>query len=202
MGFHYFLETHHWMMVKQEMNFGPFQGTSFTVITLNRETNCTYREKNHSQFHFEKYIDVIRTTHTNLDVMYWNIEGNRDPSYSWTRVHTIHHIGQELPDGLTWSGERLTKKQTTSRPDQFGPETWKDMSEATQQKKRTIEKPKLGSARRLRGIHFIDPAGADFKETIRNARKKLEVPMPAAMPCKIRRRTCKELVANLDAPKT
>ena len=52
-GFHYFHETHLQMMVKQEMNFGPFQRTSFTVITLNRESNCTYREKNHSQFHFD-----------------------------------------------------------------------------------------------------------------------------------------------------
>ena len=40
-------------MVKQEMNFGQFQGTSFTVITLNRESNCTCSEKNHSQFHFD-----------------------------------------------------------------------------------------------------------------------------------------------------
>ena len=31
--------------------FGPFQGTTFTVITLNRESNCTCREKSHSQFH-------------------------------------------------------------------------------------------------------------------------------------------------------
>ena len=38
-----------------------------------------------------KYIDVSRTTHTNLDVMqerriddYWNIDGSRDLSDSWT----------------------------------------------------------------------------------------------------------------------
>ena len=60
-------------------------------------------------------------------------------------------------------------------------------------KKWAIGKPKLGSARRLRGIYFIDPAGADFKETIRNARKKLEVPMSAAMPCKIREKRSRSL---------
>ena len=54
----------------------------------------------------------------------------------------------------------------------------------------------------MRGIYFIDPAGANFKETIRNARKKLEVPIPAAMPLQDQGRTYKELVANLDAPKT
>ena len=34
------------------------------------------------------------------------------------------------------------------------------------------EKPKLDNARRLRGIYFIDPEGKEFKETIRNARRK------------------------------
>ena len=28
-------------------------GTTFAVITLNRESNCTCREKNHSQFHYD-----------------------------------------------------------------------------------------------------------------------------------------------------
>ena len=31
--------------------FGPFQETSFSVITLNPESNCTCRKKNHSPFH-------------------------------------------------------------------------------------------------------------------------------------------------------
>ena len=38
------IETHLGMMVKQKMISGPFQGTTFTVITLNRESNCTCRE--------------------------------------------------------------------------------------------------------------------------------------------------------------
>ena len=46
------------------------------------------------------------------------------------------------------------------------------------------EKPKLDNARRLRGIYFIDPEDKEFKETIKNARKKLETPMAPAMPCK------------------
>ena len=31
---------------------------------------------------------------------------------------------------------------------------------------------------------FIDPEDKEFKETIKNARKKLETPMAPAMPCK------------------
>ena len=36
----------------------------------------------------------------------------------------------------------------------------------------------------LRGIYFIDLEDKEFKETIKNARKKLEPPMAPAMPCK------------------
>ena len=46
------------------------------------------------------------------------------------------------------------------------------------------EKPKLDNARRLRGIYFIGSEDKEFKETIKNARKKLETPMAPAMPCK------------------
>ena len=47
------------------------------------------------------------------------------------------------------------------------------------------EKHQLDNARKLRGIYFIDPEDKEFKETIKNARKKLETPIAPAMPCKI-----------------
>ena len=47
------------------------------------------------------------------------------------------------------------------------------------------EKLHLENARKLRGIHFIDPEVNEFKETIKNARKKLETSVAPAMPCKI-----------------
>ena len=37
----------------------------------------------------------------------------------------------------------------------------------------------------MRGINFIDPKDKAFKETIKNARKKLETSVAPAMPCKI-----------------
>ena len=36
-----------------------------------------------------------------------------------------------------------------------------------------------------RGIYFIDPEDTEFKETIKNARKKLETSVAPAVPCKI-----------------
>ena len=86
-----------------------------------------------------------------------------------------------------WSGGRLTKSQTTSRPDHLWPELWRGMSKnakAREKHKWVIEKPKLDNARRLRGIYSIDPEDREFKETIKNARKKLETPVAPAMPCK------------------
>ena len=47
------------------------------------------------------------------------------------------------------------------------------------------EKLHLENARKLRGVYFIDPEDMEFKETIKNARKKLETSVAPAMPCKI-----------------
>ena len=45
------------------------------------------------------------------------------------------------------------------------------------------EKLHLDNARKLRGIYFIDPGDKEFKETIKNTRKKLETPIALAMLC-------------------
>ena len=140
-----------------------------------------------------KYIDVSLTTHTNLDVKqekriddYWNIDGSRDLSDRWTGFTQSTLLEEKPPDGYMWSGERLTRQQVTSRPDHLWPELWLKLGRNAKKEKRkwSKEKPKLDNARRLRGIYFIDPEDKEFKETIKNARKKLETPMAPAMPCK------------------
>ena len=68
------------------------------------------------------------------------------------------------------------------------PDLWKFMSDAAKKKAKqrwAIEKPKLNNARQLRGIFFIEPEDVEFRHIIKNARRKLEIPMPAPMPCKI-----------------
>ena len=52
------------------------------------------------------------------------------------------------------------------------------------------EKLNLENARKLRGIYFIDPEDKEFKDTIKNARKKLETFMAPAMPFKIMKKNC------------
>ena len=142
-----------------------------------------------------KYIDVTRTTHTNLDVKqekriddYWNIDGSRDLSDPWTGFTQIILLEEKPPDGKMWSGGRLTRKQLTSRPHHLWPELWKSMGKHAKLKEKqkwSNEKPQRDNALKLRGICFIDPENKEFKETIKNARKKLETSVAPAMPCKI-----------------
>ena len=117
---------------------------------------------------------------------YWNIDGSRDLSASWTGFTQFTPLSERPPEGYTWSGERLTRKRTTSRPDSVWPEIWKDMSDASKRKEKqkwAIEKPKLDNARRLRGIFFIELDHEEFKRMMKNARGKLDIPMPAAKLC-------------------
>ena len=105
---------------------------------------------------------------------YWNIDGSRDLSDSWTGSTQFTLLSEQPPDGYVWSGRRLTKRQATPRPDYLWPELWTKMArnaKLREKQKWAIEKPKLDNARRLRGIYFIDPEDKEFKETIRNARK-------------------------------
>ena len=91
---------------------------------------------------------------------YWNIDGSRDLSGSWTGFTQFTLSKEKPPEGYMWSWERLTKRQATSRPDHLWPELWRGMSknaELREKHKWAIEKPKLDNARKLRGIYFIDP---------------------------------------------
>ena len=83
-----------------------------------------------------KYIDVSRTTHTNLDVFqesriddFWNIDGSRDLSDPWTGFTQFTLLEEKAPDGYMWSGERLTKRQASSRSDHLWPESGRNCQE-------------------------------------------------------------------------
>ena len=74
------------------------------------------------------------------------------------------------------------------------------MSDAAKKKatqRWAIEKPKLDNARQLRGTFFIEPNDDEFKLTMKAARRKLEVPMAAAMPCKIPMKSSGETHRNI-----
>ena len=146
-----FKMTQHGMMRKLKMTSGLLREISFVAITWNPESNCTCRKKNHFLIPL-KYIDVTRTTHTSLDVLlekhvddYWNVDGERELSVDRASQDFIL-LNESPPEGYTWSSERLTRKQTTSRPDKVWPDMWKHMSDAAKSKakqKWAVKKPKL-----------------------------------------------------------
>ena len=154
-----------------------------------------------------KYIDVTRASNTSLDVMleeniddYWNVDGDRELSDMWTGFTKFTVLNEKPLDGCSCSG--VTDKKT-SRPDTLWPWIWKVMSDASKRKekqKRAIEKPELDNARKLRCVYFIDLDDGEFQEIVMNARRKLEVPMPAAMLCKIQlevyRENCRVRIEN------
>ena len=155
-----------------------------------------------------KYIDVSRTTHTNLDVKqekriddYWNIDGSRDLSDSWTGF-TQFTLEEKRPDGYMWSGGGEFYEKTAdiqARPDHLWSELWEKMGKNAKLKEKqkwSNEKLHLENARKLRGIYFIDPEDKEFKETIKNARKKMETSIAPAMPCKIVWKNCGSGASN------
>ena len=147
-----------------------------------------------------KYIDVSRTTHANLNVKqenriddYWNIDGSRDLSDLWTVFTQFTLLEEKPPDGYMLSGWRITRRQLTSRPDRLWPENWEKVGKNAKLKEKqkwSNEKFHLENVRKLRGIYFIDSEDKEFKETIKNARKKLETSVAPAMPCKNYEKLC------------
>ena len=140
------------------MVFGPCQEASHTPVTLNRESNFTRREE---PFPFPlKYIDVTRTTHTNLDVKeekriddYWNIDGSPDLSDPWTGFTQFALLGGRPPDGSLWSEEEIiTRNQLTSRPDHQWTDLWKSMGKHAKlkEKQKWSDEKILSSTRRIR----------------------------------------------------
>ena len=149
--------------------FGRSKVTSSIVTTLNLGFNCTCRRKKHSLL---KCFDFTRSTHTDLDVLqgkrsddHWNVDSSKHLSDSW-RGFTQFTLLKEKPlKGDMWSAKRLTKIQTTTRPDHL----WPDVRQCSKNERNLLYRTD----------------DEEYKEILKkNARRKLERPMAPTMPCK------------------
>ena len=103
---------------------------------------------------------------------------DRNLSDSWTGLTKFTVLNEKPVEGHVWSGRRLTKIPATTRPDHLwtisgqkcGLACEKRLIEEEKQR-RTIDKPKLDNAGKLRDIYFVDPDDGELKETVENARK-------------------------------
>ena len=133
------------------------------------------------------------------------IDVSRNLSDLWTGFTQFTLLEEKSPNGYVWSGERLTRKQLTSWPDYLWPELWEKMGKNAKLKEKqkwSHEQLHPDNARKLRGIYFIDPEDKEFKETIKNARKKLKTPIALAMPCKNMKKNCGSGASNKIKNKT
>ena len=193
-GLFHNLKTHFRLPVKLWTISGPCREASYTAITLNPESNFTRREKNHSLFHWntltypELLIRIWMSSRRSALIIIGTLMALETCQIPWTGFTQFTLLDEKAPDGFTLSGRRLTIKQLTSRPDHLWPDLWKSMGKNAKLKEKqkwSEEKIHLDNARKLRGIYFIDPEDKEYKETIKNARKKLETSVALAMPCKI-----------------
>ena len=175
------------MMRKRKMTSGRAQETSLKRVKL-------YMPKEETFLILTKYIDVTRTSHTSLDVMMekhieddWNVDGKRiiwcvdtlhkihliERKATW-RIYMVRGDAQEnkLPLVLTMYGQirgRICLMQRKRKKNKDGlsrhqnstmPDNWEEYSLSNQ----TMNISSTSS---------------------KAARRKLEVPMPAAILCKI-----------------
>jgi len=140
-----------------------------------------------------KYIDVMRVTYTNIDDKaehnisdIWCIaEADVELSLSW--IGTIHFsiLRPQPPDGYKLVMGRLTRTQTTNRPDNIWPAQRQLMSKKLREtaiKEWEIEKRKREEARAHRGIHFVPSSEVEIFNKITDAKAKYAQPDAPAMP--------------------
>ena len=120
-----------------------------------------------------------------------NVDSCKHLSDSWRGFTKFTLLKEKISKGIyiyIFCGpvRRLTKIQTTTRPDHVWPKVWTQIGKAAQKREKqewAKEKPELDNARELKGIYFIDPDDREYSEILKNARRKLERPVAPSMPC-------------------
>ena len=118
---------------------------------------------------------------------YWKIDGSRDLSDPWTGFTQFTLLEKRPPNEKRWSGGEINEKPADIQARSFMARLWEKMrknAKLKEEQKWSNEKLHLHNARKLGEICFIVPEDKEFKETIKNARKKLETPMAPAVPPK------------------
>ena len=136
---------------------------------------------------------MLRGQQTELDVAQekriddcGNVDEDGRLSDSWTGF-TKFTLLKTPPKGYMWSGRRRPKIQTTTRPDHVWPWSVVQDWESRSKKRKTRIGNRETETRHCtnsRGNCSFDPDDEEYKDIIKNARRKLERHVAAAMPCK------------------
>ena len=168
------------MPVKHEMISGQFRETSKTAITLNQEWNF-YTPREESFPLPLNCIDVMRVTHTILDVMqgsriddYWNIDGSRDLSDSWTGFTQFTLLNENLQTDICGPevDERNGKQhQGLITCGQISGEVCQRSQKWRKSKISQVEHRSSKMPEGWQEFISLNPRIMKFKEIIKNARK-------------------------------
>ena len=112
----------------------------------------------------------------------------------WKVIWWVHMVEVETCEEIN----NLSSRQCMAR----FVETHVHASKKKAKQRWAIEKSKLDNARQLGEIFFIEPNVEEFKLTMKAARRKLEVLMPAAMPCRIPIKSSGKTYRNIGKRKT
>ena len=176
-------------MVKPKVIFGLSQEISFPVIMWKPESNCTCRLKNHSKFHCNTLTlprrwmwcrrNILTITGMLMEEETCRIHGqvSRD-SFYWMRSHLMDIHG---PGGDWQENIRLQDKTMCGQK-----------SGNTCPMHRNAKRSKSGLSRNQSSIMPEDYVVftswilkmRNSRTSWKNVRRKLEISMPAAMPCK------------------
>ena len=171
-------------------DFWSMSGSLNTAITLNPESNFTRREKNHSLFHWstlmspELLIRIWMSSYKNALMIIGTLMA-LETCLILGRFHTICFTRWKSSWRMCLVRGETNEKTAYIQARSSVVRVIKSMGKNAKLKKKqkwSEEKIHLDNARKLRGICFIDP---EFKEAIKNARKKLETSVAPAMPCQI-----------------
>ena len=120
---------------------------------------------------------------------YWNVDGERGSSDAWTGFTRFILLNERPPDGGTHgSGGDLQENKEPLVLTMYGQICGNlcPMQRKRKQNKDGLSRNQSSTMPDSEEEYtFIEPDDEEFKVTIKAARRKLEVPMPAAMPCKI-----------------
>ena len=106
------------------------------------------------------------------------------------RFHAIYSIGRKTSKRIYVVRMEINEKTADIQARSFMARTLGENGKNAMLKEKqkwSHEKPQLDNARNLRGMYFTDPEDKEFKETIKNARKKLETSVAAL---KIMKKNC------------
>ena len=121
--------------------------------------------------------------------------------------------GQASQNSFCWmkghltdrSGRRFTRTQTTSRSDTVWQDVWTFMSDAAEKREQNKDGLSRNQSSTMQDIweefSSMNRNDEEVKFTMKAARRKLEVPMPAAMFCKIPMKSSGETHRNIGKTK-